>query len=192
LQNITDYELIKRAKNKQGNPASGAEAIGELYYLYQEAVFRYICSRVSNPQLAEDLTGEVFTRMVINLPKYHYTGAPFLAWLYRIARNLVIDNHRSHNARNHLPIDQVENLSTSEMGPALVVENQIFIEQIRSAIQELKPYKREVLILRFLVGLSLNEVASILDKTISSIKVTQHRALKEVRTILDSHTGEIR
>lgn len=192
MQNISDVELITRAKNKHGDPASGAEAIGELYDRYQESVFRYICSRVSDQQLAEDLTGEVFTRMVINLPKYHHIGAPFLAWLYRIARNLVIDHHRNQNARDDLSIDQVENIRTSEKGPALVVENQIFIEQIRSAIQELKPYKQDVLILRFIMGFSLREVASLLDKTTSSIKVTQHRALKEVRTILDSQTGEIR
>jgi len=189
LRNISDGELIKRAQNKQRNPAAGAEAVGELYDRYQESVFRYICSRVSNPQLAEDLTGDVFTRMVINLPKYRYTGIPFLAWLYKIARNLVIDTHRNTTSREHLPIEQIENLSTQEKGPAQVVENQIFVEQVQSALKELKPDKQDVLILRFIVGLSLKEVASTMGKSIDSIKITQHRALKEIRTILESQTG---
>lgn len=192
MQNISDVELIKRAQNRRGNPATGAEAVGELYDRYQESVFRYIWSRVSNLQLAEDLTGDVFTRMVVNLPKYRSTGAPFLAWLYSIARNLVIDSYRKTSPRNQLPIEKAADLSTDEDGPAQIVENQIFIEQIRTALQELTPYNQDVLILRFMVGLPLQEVASILGKTIGSVKITQHRALNKLRMILGSHTGEER
>jgi len=190
LQNINDAELIKRAQNRRGNPAAGAEAVGELYDRYQESVFRYIWSRVSNLQLAEDITGDVFTRMVVNLPKYRSTGAPFQAWLYSIARNLVIDSYRQASSRNQLPIEKAADLSTDEDGPAQIVENQIFIEQIQTALQELTPYKQDVLILRFIVGLPLQEVASILGKTIGSIKVTQHRALNKLRMILGSNPGE--
>ncbi len=189
MQNLNDAELIKLAQNRKNNPATGAEAVGELYDRYQESVFRYVNTRVSNPQLAEDLTGDVFTRMVIHLPKYHYTGVPFLAWLYKIARNLIIDNQRSASFRDHLPIEQAENLNQPTESPAQVVENQIFIEQVQSALRQLKPDKQDVLILRFIVGLSLKEVASTTGKSIDSIKITQHRALKEIRTILEAQTG---
>ena len=192
MQNLSDAELIKLAHNRKNDPAAGSEAVGELFDRYHESVFRYVWSRVSNPRLAEDLTGDVFTRVVINLPKYHYTGTPFLAWLYRIARNLIIDHHRSTRYQEHLPIEQVENLHTPEKNPAQIVENQIYIEQVQAAIQGLKPFKQDVLILRFIVGLPLKEVASVLGRPIDSIKVTQHRALKELRTILESQTGEIR
>lgn len=192
MQNINDAELIKQAKNRQADPTTGAAAVGELYDRYHELVFRYVWSRVSDRQLAEDITGDVFTRMVINLPKYRPTGVPFLAWLYRIARNLVIDNYRKTDSRDQLSLEQIKNISTEENGPAQMVENQIIIEQILAALQELKPFKQDVLTLRFIVGLPVKEVASILGKTISSIKVTQHRALKELRIILESHTGEER
>ena len=186
MQNINDAELIKRAQNRRGNPATSTEAVGELYDRYQEPVFRYIWARVSNPQLAEDLTGDVFTRMVVNLPKYRYTGAPFPAWLYSIARNLVIDNYRKASSPTQLPIEKAVDISTDDDGPARIVENQIFIEQIQTALQELIPYKQDVLILRFIVGLPLQEVASILGKSIGSIKITQHRALNELRILLGS------
>ena len=62
--------LIKRAQNRQNDPAIGAEAVGELYDRYHESIYRYIWLRVSDQHLAEDLTGDVFTRMVINLPNY--------------------------------------------------------------------------------------------------------------------------
>lgn len=186
---LSDAELIQRAKDKNGNPGSSAEAVGELYDRYQPSVFRYIWARVSNPHQAEDLTGEVFTRMVAHLPAYRTTAAPFLAWLYRMSRNLVIDHHRKAATHSQLPIEQVEILPSSEPGPAQTVENQMFIEQVQAALYQLKPFKREIIILRFIVGLPIKEVAAILGKTTGSIKINQHRALRELRKILEPQTG---
>lgn len=192
LENISDAELIKRAQTQQIDNTIGTEAVGELYNRYHESVFRYIWARVSDQQLTEDLTGDVFTRMVVNLSKYRLTGAPFLAWLYSIARNLVIDHYRKAGTRNHLPLEQVENIIEDEQNLSQVVENQMFIEQVQRALKELNPTRQDVLILRFIMGLSLKEVASILRKTIGSIKVTQHRALNELRIVLESNSGEER
>jgi RNA polymerase sigma-70 factor (ECF subfamily) len=192
LQNISDAELVKRARNRQNDPIAGAEAVGELYDRYHESIFRYIWARVSDYQLAEDLTGDVFTRMVTNLPRYRYTGTPFQAWLYRIARNLVIDNHRKASTRNELLLDPEVNNRVDEQNPAQIAEDQIFIEEVIAMLKGLKPYKQDVIILRFIIGLSLKEVSKILGKTIGSVKVTQHRALKELRTIFELKTGEDR
>ena len=186
LQNSTDDELIRLAQNRQDDPAAGAGAVGELYDRYHESIFRYIWSRVLDKQLAEDLTGDVFTSMVVNLPKYRSIGAPFQAWLYRIARNLIIDHHRKASSRNELHFDEIINSSAGEEDPTQVVEDQMIIEQVQAVLGELNPLKQDVIILRFIVGLSLNEVASILGRTLSSIKVTQHRALKELRMKLES------
>jgi RNA polymerase sigma-70 factor (ECF subfamily) len=190
LQNISDVELVKRARNRQNDPIAGAEAVGELYDRYHESIFRYIWARVSDYQLAEDLTGDVFTRMVTNLPRYRYTGTPFQAWLYRIARNLVIDNHRKASTRNELLLGSEVNNRVDEQNPAQIAEDQIFIEEVIAMLKGLKPYKQDVIILRFIIGLSLKEVSKILGKTIGSVKVTQHRALKELRTIIELKTGE--
>jgi len=189
LPNFTDAELIERAQNKKANPASGAEAIGELYDRYHDQVFRYIWSRVSDQHLAEDLTGDVFIRMVTNLPRYRPTGAPFRAWIMSIARNLVIDHHRKASSHNQLPIEDVENLKIDKENPAEIVESQIVIDEVQLALQELKPIKQDILILRFIVGLSLREVATAVGKTVGSVKVTQYRALQELRTILESESG---
>lgn len=191
MHNISDADLIKRAQNRQQDPAAGAEAVGELYDRYHESIFRYIWSRVSNQQLAEDLTGEVFIRMVTNLPNYRLYGAPFEAWLYRIARNLVIDSRRKASNRNELPLENVIDNSAGDHNPAQIVEDQMFVEKVRLGMGQLKPLKQDVIILRFIVGLSLKEVAKILGKSVGSIKVTQHRAIKELRTILESNSGEV-
>jgi len=191
LQSTSDAELIERAQDRSVNRAVSAPAIGELYDRYHEDVFRYIWARVYNQQLAEDLTGDVFIRMVTHLPKYRPSGTPFTAWLYRIARNLVIDHHRKATNRYEvLSIDEIEQHPEKGESIANQVENQIFVEQVQGAIRTLKPDKQDVIILRFIVGLPSQTVADILGKSVGSIKVTQHRALKELRRILEPLSGE--
>ena len=192
LQSTSDADLVKRAQiTRRTETAARAQAIGELYDRYHEDVFRYIWARVSNQQVAEDLTGEVFIRMVTNLNKYRPSGAPFVSWLYRIARNLIIDDHRkAANRYEVFPIERAGHISREEKSITVMVEDRLFIEQVQNALQKLKPLKQDVLILRFIVGLPLKEVADILGKTTGSIKVTQHRALKELRIILETTSGE--
>lgn len=191
LQEFSDAELVQRAQLGCSGSVSGEEAIAELYNRYHENIFRYIWSRVSDPQLAEDLTGDVFVRMVTNLPKYRSTAAPFLSWLFRIARNLIIDHTRKAGTQREIPLDdRAEDLKEQENNPPKVVDQLLTIEQVRDALQELNPTKQDVLVLRFMVGLSLQEVASLLGKSVGSVKVTQHRAIKELRVILEPESGD--
>lgn len=190
MQKISDDELVKRAQTTPLGIASGAEAIGELYDRYNEQVFRYVWARVYDRNSAEDLTGEVFTRMVANLPKYRPTSSPFLAWLYRIAHNLVIDHYRKEENKRELPLDQVDQLVADKDNPTETTEERQFFEQVKHALMELNPTRQEVIILRFLVGLSLQEVAATLGKTVGAVKVAQHRGLKELREVLQQEASE--
>jgi len=79
-----ETRLVQRAK--EGDPA----AFAELYDRYQPAIYRYIFYRVDNTATAEDLTSEVFVRLVERIDRFRYQGRPLLAWLYTIARNLVM------------------------------------------------------------------------------------------------------
>jgi RNA polymerase sigma-70 factor, ECF subfamily len=74
----------------------------ELYREHHGHIYRFIWSRVHDAQVAEDLTGEVFTRMVANLSSYSDRSLPFRAWLYRIARNLIVDHHRKESSAHAL------------------------------------------------------------------------------------------
>jgi RNA polymerase sigma-70 factor (ECF subfamily) len=191
LQEISDAELVQRAQDGRSGTAPGVEAVAELYNRYHENIFHYIWSKVSDPHLAEDLTGDVFLRMVTNLPKYRTTAAPFPAWLFRIARNLVIDHARKAGTHKELPIDNhTSHLKDDGDSLSDIVDQNFSMEQVRVALQELNSLRQEVLILRFFVGMSLNEVASLLGKTVGSIKVAQHRAINELREILEPEVGE--
>jgi len=176
---LSDAELVKRAQGGDVN------AVGALYDRYQARIFRYVQSRVFDGRLAEDLTGEIFMRMVINLPRYRATGVPFASWLYRIARNLVVDHHRKEGNFMSLPIDYVANMHDGRQhNPAPVVERQLEMERIQLALERIDEMQREVIRLRFLVGLSLQEVAEALDKTVAAVKSLQHRGLLALRVAL--------
>lgn len=173
-----DAKLVRRAQ------AGDRRAVGELYDLYNERIFRYVWSRVSHREQAEDLTGEVFTRMVSKLGDYSPQGVPFQAWLYRIAHNLVIDHYRKEGGRVVISLDHAEGLHGEKGNTAAVVEQHLTMQQVRDALQNLDPLQREVLALRFLGGLSLREVAITIDKTVSAVKALQYRGLVALRAEL--------
>jgi RNA polymerase sigma-70 factor (ECF subfamily) len=159
-------------------------AVGELYDRHHEDIFRYVWSRVGDNGSAEDLTGEVFTRMVASLPDYRPRGVPFRAWLYRIARNLVVDHYRKEKGLDLVPLNHAEGLRGDGSDPDLMAERQLTLERVQRALARLDPSQREVVELRFLVGLSLREVALTLDKTVAAVKSLQHRGLTSLRAAL--------
>ena len=160
------------------------DAVGELYDAHHEHIFRYVWSRVRDKQLAEDLTGEIFTRMVGNLAGYRPTEVPFRAWLYQIARNLIVDHYRKEDGRSSLPLSHAENLSGGGNHPGPIVEQKLVLERVQEALAQIDPLQREVILLRFAAGLPLQEVALSLDRTVAAVKSLQHRGLKSLRVAL--------
>jgi RNA polymerase sigma-70 factor (ECF subfamily) len=152
------------------------DAISELYAAHVQAIFRYIAYRVDSDATAEDLTSEVFLRMVKNVSTYSDTGAPFAAWLYRIAANLITDHYRQnrHTSPEALP----EDLVTDETDPFGRAAQAAEREVLRRALQTLPPDFQTLLILRFMEGLPNAEVAAALEKSEGAVRVMQHRALK--------------
>jgi RNA polymerase sigma-70 factor (ECF subfamily) len=179
VPDTSDVDLVKRAQGGQ------VEAVGELYDRHYTRIFRYLWSRVRDPHLAEDLTGEVFARMVRDLPGYRPRGVPFQAWLYRIAHNLAVDHQRMAGRHPQVSLDAAAGMSAEGQDPVDRVERQLTVERVEKALNALAPNLREVVVLRFLVGLSLKEAAAALDKTVAAVKSLQHRGLVALRVALD-------
>ncbi|MGQ0600154.1 MAG: RNA polymerase sigma factor [Anaerolineales bacterium] len=158
------------------------DAIGALYDQHQNAIFRYLWARLGERQLAEDLTGDVFMRMLGALPNYRPT-APFRAWLYRIARNLLVDHYRKH-AQTPLSLQHAEAQAAPEADPVTLAQHTLTVERLHRALAQLDEAQREVVTLRFLSGLSLQETAAALEKTEAAIKALQHRGLAALRQAL--------
>ena len=161
--------IIERAQ--QGDET----AITTLYQTYVDLIHRYIAYRVPTAHDAEDLTGEVFVRMVEGLPNYRFTGAPFESWLYRIASARVADWYRK--TRRSEQVELTEHLSDSKPSPEEHLLESVELDLLREAIQVLNEEQKQVLLLRFVERKSHAEVAKITGKSVSAIKSTQHRAL---------------
>lgn len=171
--------LVEQAK--QGD----REAVATLYRIYVKRIHRYIAFRVSSTNDAEDLTAEVFVRMVEALPTYEVTGAPFEAWLYRIASSRVSDFYRSKvNSRN-------EQLNENLADETMLFEDKLIegqtLETLRRAMQRLPEEHQTILIMRFAERKSHEEVAMLLGRSVSAVKTIQHRALSRLTELLNSN-----
>ena len=178
MNGLSDAELVTQAQN------GDVTAVGTLYDQHQPHIYRYVWSRVGLDRTAEDLTGEVFARMLANLPNYRSAGTPFRAWLYRIARNLIVDHYRKQNGRESVPLFFAEGMSQTMNDPDAILERKLDSERIKDALAKIDPNQREVIVLRFIVGLRLKEVAHSLDKSVAAVKSLQHRGLASLRVAL--------
>jgi RNA polymerase sigma-70 factor (ECF subfamily) len=159
------------------------QAFGELYDAYVDRIYRYIYYRVSTPEIAQDLTSEVFLRMVEGLPTYQYRELPLLAWLYRIAHARIVDHYR--RSRHRVDDEDIEtlNLSTeTDLDSAMMTR--YHQQEVRNALSLLTDEQQQVIVLRFIEGHSLQKTADLLGKTIGAVKVMQHRALQSLNRVL--------
>ncbi len=175
-------EVINQAigKAQQGDQA----AVAQLYQMHAQQIFRYIAYRVPTQADAEDLTAEVFIKMIEGLPSYQVTGAPFESWLYRIAAARIADFHRRDRRRPQTEL--TETLSTNDPSPEEQLHHQQEIAYLRQAVSSLGHEQQTILVLRFIERKSHQEVAELLGKTVSAVKSIQHRALVQLAAYLGS------
>ena len=158
-------------------------AIGELYRRHVQAIYRYVTYRVGDAHLAEDLTAEVFVRAIEGLPAYEDRGVPFSSWLYSIARARVADHFRRLARTQTVPL---ESEGVIDKGFILSETEQAAPDRrLRSALERLTVDQQQVILLKFVEGLSNAEIAQIMDKTEGAIKSLQHRALKTLHRLID-------
>ncbi len=159
------------------------QAIAALYDLHYQAVYKYIFFRVDDQPTAEDLSAEVFIRMINRLNTYQDRGRPLLAWLYTIARNMVIDHHRTEGKREDLPIkDQI--LTDQQPGPSQLVQEDQAQNCYRRALNHLTETQRQVVVGRFIEERSIPEIAELVNKSERAVRSLQHRALKSLERAL--------
>ncbi|MCB0046135.1 MAG: sigma-70 family RNA polymerase sigma factor [Caldilineaceae bacterium] len=160
-------------------------ALGELYDRYEAKIYSYIYRRTSSPALAEDLTAQVFLKMLEALNRDTGWHSSFSGWLYRIAHNLVIDYYRKRDRRQHVPLENAPNLKATKNDPVQAAELTLDSERLQAAIRRLTEDQAAVVSLRFLEGYSISEVAEMLDKTEGAVKALQYRAVATLRDLLE-------
>ena len=162
-----------------------ASAFGQLFDHFHQPIYRYIVSRVHNPADAEDLTQLVFVKALEALPRYESRGIPFGGWLFRLARNAVVDFTRTRH--EHADLDAVIDHGTHEPGPEEVAVTRQEMDMVGAALAALTDDQRETIELRFFAGLSARETAEVMGRQAGTIRGLQFRAIAALRRQLGMH-----
>jgi len=171
-------QLLNKAQ--RGDP----QAYGELYEWYAPRVFRYLFAHLDNRQDAEDLTEEVFLRVWRSITSYREQGVPYQAYLFKIARNALIDHYRKNaSTKQEVSIEDIS-LRDREPGPGEAVTTMLEHEGLRHMMGKLREDYRTVLVLRFLSELSPEETAQVMGRSAGAVRVLQHRALAALRDLM--------
>lgn len=170
---MSEKALLERAK------ASDPDALGEIYDRHAEGIYNYIYRRTGERELAEDLTSDVFVRMLRAIKENQAWHTSLSGWLYQIAHNRVIDHFRRQPEEEVLTLE--ERLVAAAEDPPETVQKDLARQRLRAAISHLTELQQQVIVLKFVEGLRNAEVAQILGKTEGAVKSLQYRGLRSLK-----------
>jgi len=171
--------LVDRAK--QGD----ANAFGQIFDRFQPEIVRYLTHRTSNAEVAEDLAQQVFLKAWQAIPRYEHRGAPFRAWLYRMAHNQMVDHFRARR----ITVDVADIELPQEPEAENFVLRQELHAELKAALERLSEDHRQVLVLRFLMEKSAREIGDIMGRKEVTVRGLQMRALQALRAEIETMGG---
>ena len=152
------------------------DAMRFLYLRYADNVYGYVCSIVRDEHEAEDVTQQIFAKLLVSLPKYEPRVVPFSAWILRVAHNAAIDHVR---ARRSVPFAEVRSPETEDQDLSWERGH-----DLRAALETLPDEQRDVIVLRFICGLSPAEIAERIGRSEDAVHGLQHRGRRSLRAEL--------
>lgn len=174
-------ELIRRAQ--QSDP----EALTEIYERYAPDIYRYVLYKVNDPELARDIQSDVFVRMLEGIDRYEDRGWSISAWLYRIAHARTIDTLRRRERFQLISLDSWVDRVEDQHNE---IEASAQRSALERAINQLSPQQSQVLRLRYIYDLSIQETARQMGRSEGSIKSLQFRAQQNLARLLQAELGE--
>ncbi len=174
---LTDAELVHL------HCTGDTSAFSELYERYAHPIFAYVMYRVSERTTAEDITSTVFMRALEHTKKYNPNRGSYGSWIYRIARNALIDHFRRNRTTANLD-DFLDSLIDPGLSPAEHVVARERASAVHTALYSLSEIQREILLLRFWDDCSFTEIAKITGKSEAGCKMQLRRSLDTLRTHL--------
>ena len=182
---MTTNDELLLTQAQQLNP----DALRSLHHRFYEPVARYISFKISDRHTVEDLTGEVFVRIIQGLKRGHgWQGSP-QGWIMGIARNVVVDHYRKQEKMTEVALN--EHLFSSENSdPNRRTLQKERLEMLRAALEQLTEEQRDVVLMRFIEGIDIKGVAKALEKTPGAVKGLQFRALRALAEIMRDASKE--
>lgn len=179
----TEDALLARARR------GDQRAVTEIYDVFFEPVFQFVRMRVDDLPQAEDLTSEVFVRLVTALRGRKAPRQTLRGWLFRVARNVLHDHYRQSKFTETVLDEWLP--APEDDAPETQVFATLDAEQVRAALRRLPVDQQEVVLLRFGQMLSLQETADVMGKQVGAIKSLQFRATDRLRRIMSDMTNGI-
>ncbi len=173
-----DDQLIARAA------AGDREAFGRLYERYAVRVFRHAYFLTGEPALAEDITAQTFLKALEAISRFQSRGVPFIAWLFRITCNLVINHKKSQKNNGHAQLPETVKAEGTYYSPERSCEVKVDGERVWREVRRLPGEQRRVIVMRFIDDLGYPDIARILGKSVGAVRVIQFRALASLRHLL--------
>ena len=174
-----ELALVARAK---AEPA----AFAAIYDHSFARVYSYVRCRVGDAAVADDITAQVFERVLVSIGSYRSERAPFAAWLFAIARNAVTDHLRAQRRRRWLSLDVLRDRASAEPQPEEVVLDNETRAGLLAAVARLSDRERDLIALKFAAGLTNRRIAEIMDLSASNVGVILYRAMRKLRAELSA------
>jgi RNA polymerase sigma-70 factor (ECF subfamily) len=173
---LAEWDIVRRAQEYD------EPAVEALYQKYYPKIYNYAFMQMGDAQASEDLASDVMLKMIESMHKYTFRGLPFGAWVFRIARNRLIDLHRRRRRRGE--VDLSGSLSSALASPHVLAERALERGQIQVALKHLTDEQRQVIVLKFIQGFDNRSIGKIMGRSEGAIKSLQHRALGALRRLL--------
>ena len=173
-------ELVREAQDGEAGAFAG------LYEHFHGKILRYVSFKTGDAVEAEDITEEVFLRMLESISSFRWKGYPFSAWLFRIAHNLIVDHFRKRSRQKQTPLEDASGvIGSTSRDLDSDLDTKLTLRNVYKAMEELTKLQKEVISLRFAAGLSVHETAEAVGKKDNAVKALQHAGIKKLRTIMN-------
>jgi len=180
-----NMEIYQNRKDKLSGDVLTTEEFSQIYEMYFNRVYKYICYRINNHYEAEDLCSQVFETVITKYHTFSEEKAKFDVWLFAIARNTVTDYFRSRKKRFHFSLDSISELILSKPSPEELAIRDDEHQAMFQAMAKLRDKERNIIAMKFAAGLKNSEIAELMGVSESNIGVVVYRIINKLRKFLE-------
>jgi len=172
----TEKQLVEEAKKN-------SESFGKLYDYYFPKVYVFVAAKINNQDAAEDLTSDIFMKVLENLPRFEWRGLPFGAWVFKIARNVLNDFYNKNGKNQTSDLEKAYDVSENEekTSPHLKAAHSELTEKIKTIMKKLPEREASVIQLKFFSGLNNREIMEVMGLSESNVAIILYRTLRKIK-----------
>lgn len=180
-----NMEIYQNRKDKLSGDVLTTDEFSQIYEIYFNRVYKYICYRINNHYEAEDLCSQVFETVITKYHTFSEEKAKFDVWLFAIARNTVTDYFRSRKKRFHFSLDSITEMILSKPSPEELAIRDDEHQAMFQAMAKLRDKERNIIAMKFAAGLKNSEIAELMGVSESNIGVVVYRIINKLRKFLE-------